>query len=154
MLSEIINGTYNYDQYLFFIVLNSMGEPYNKVLNAYNDVKNCESKNLNDLNTIKNYVIIIGIVVLCCGFLSLAIYLIIIDKYLNLIWEILRTRIRNSFFQLRKNIENRISQIHEKIDFGNDDFDVDTLKNKQILNYRHSFKTIIRFSIIFIIALC
>ena len=153
-VAQFINKTYDYDQYLFFIIFNSMGEPYIKVLNAYNDIKYCELGKLNDLNRLEIDLFLIEIAVLFCGFFSLAIYLFIIDKYLNLIWEILRTRIKNWFFQLKKNIEDRISQIHENNDYIKNDVNTNALKNKKALNYRHSLRTIVRFSIIFIIALC
>ena len=154
MLNELVNNTNNFESFVFFLVFNTMGGPFNKIINAYNDLKACELNRLNSLTTMKVYLLIIGIVILCFGFLLLAIYLFIIDKHLNSIWELLRIRTRNSFFEIRKNVEDRIFQIHAKQELWNSNIDSSILKNGKPLKFRHSFRTISRFSIIFIIALC
>ena len=130
-----------------------MGEPFNKIINAYNGLKICELDRLNSLTTMKVYLLIIGISVLCLGFLLLAIYLLIIDKHLNLIWELLRIRARNSVFEMRKNVEERIFQIHVTNESLNSNIDSSILKNGKTLKFRHSLRTLSKFSIIFILAL-
>ena len=84
-MNEVVNKTNNFESFVFFLVFNIMGEPFNKIINAYNGLKICELDRLNSLTTMKVYLLIIGISVLCLGFLLLAIYLLIIDKHLNLI---------------------------------------------------------------------
>ena len=82
-MNEVVNKTNNFESFVFFLVFNTMGEPFNKIISAYNGLKSCELNRLNSLTTMKVYLLIIGISVLCFGFLLLAVYLFMIDKHLN-----------------------------------------------------------------------
>ena len=152
LLDQLKNGTLNVNPYYFFIIFNVMGESYNKLNEIYADLETCELNRLNSLNTLKINLLIAGIVILCVTFSSLGIYLVFIDYHLNLIWELLRIRARNSFFELKENIESRLAQIHEKDEISEYEIDSSILKHKEPLKFRHSLRTIARFSIIFIIA--
>ena len=151
-MNELTNKTYNYNDYVFFIVFNAMGESLNRVMVILNDLKNCELGRLNDLTTMKKNLFVVGNVTLLCGFLLLAIYLFIIDKHLNLIWELLRTRVKNAFFEIRETIKERVSQVHGKNDFLQNEIDSSILKYSQAYKFRHSLRTLSKISIIFIIA--
>ena len=100
----------------------------------------------------KLYLLLIGIGILWSGFLFLSIYLCIIDKQLNLIWELLRIRVQNSFFEIRENIEERLSQVHKKSECLNNNIDSSIFKNAKALTFRHSLRMIWKISIIFILA--
>ena len=130
-----------------------MGESFEKISSVYSGIKTCELNRLNSLNTLKVNLLVGGIAIICVIFLALGIYLILIDKHLNLIWELLRIRAYNSFFELRESIENRLTYIHEKEEINEVDVDSSFLKNKEPLKFKHSLRTIAKFSIIFIIAL-
>ena len=130
-----------------------MGESFDKMTNAYNGLKACELERLSNLTTEKVYLLIIGISVLCFGFLLLAVYLFMIDKHLNLIWELLRIRIQKSFFKIRNSIENRISHIQSQREILSSNIDSNALNDRKTLKFRHSLRTLSRISIIFIIAL-
>ena len=107
---------------------------------------------MSSLNVLKVDLLFAGIAVLCFTFSALAMYLFFIDKHLNLIWELLRIRVCNSFFELRENIEARLILIHEKDDIIEHEVHQTVLKNTESLKFRHSLRTIARFSIIFILA--
>ena len=129
-----------------------MGDSFTKMTNIYNDLENCEIQRLNTLNVLKINLLLAGIAVLCFTFLALAAYLFFIDKHLNLIWELVRIRAFNSFIQLKDNVEARLTLIHEKDDFIENDFNSAILKNKQPLKFRHSIRTTTKFSVIFLVA--
>ena len=130
-----------------------MGESVNKIRIVTDELKNCELSRLDDINNIKMYLFILGNAILISGFLFIAVYLFIIDKQLNLIWELLRTRIQNAFFEIRENIQERISQVHGNNEILNNDFDSNIVKNNQKFKFRHSLRTISKISVIFAIAL-
>ena len=130
-----------------------MGKSFDKISSVISDIETCELNRLNSLNALKINLLIGGVVIICTIFLVLGIYLVLIDKHLNLIWEILRIRARNSFFELKGNIDNRLAYIHGKEDLNEYDINSDFLKKKEALKFRHSLRTIARFSIIFIVAI-
>ena len=152
LLDQLKNGTLNVNPYYFFIIFNVMGESYNKLNEIYADLETCELNRLNSLNTLKINLLVAGMAILCVTFSSLGIYLVFIDYHLNLIWELLRIRSRNSFFELKESIEHRLAQIHEKYDISEYEVDSSILRHKEPLKFKHSLRTIARFSIIFIIA--
>ena len=152
MLNQVTQNTTNFNPYVFFIIYNAMGESFNKLSEIFLELKNCQLDRLNSLNTLKIELLIAGIIILCATFLALAAYLFFIDKQLNIIWELLRIRVRSSFFDLKENINARLDDIHGKDDFLEIDVDSRILKNKEPLKFRHSLRTISRFSIIFITA--
>ena len=151
-LDQLKNGTLNADPYYFFIAFNIMGESFNKIIYFYSELKICELKRLSSLNILEDKLLIAEIIILFAIFFLLWIYLIFIDKDLNLIWELLRIRARNSFIKLKEKIASRLDEIHEKNEFIENEIDMNILKNKKILKFKHSARTISRFSIIFIIA--
>ena len=63
-LNELNSKTYNYDPFLFFLIFNAIGEPYNRIFTVYDDLKNCELARLDTLNTMKINLLIIGIIIL------------------------------------------------------------------------------------------
>ena len=130
-----------------------MGASFDQISQIYSDLETCELNRLTSLNSLKMNLLIGGVIILCATFTSLALYLIFIDKHLNLIWELLRIRARNSFFELKDNIDTRFTHIHERDELIDCEIDSSILKIKDPLRFRHSFKTIIRFSVIFIAAM-
>ena len=84
-LHELENGTTNFTSYLFFIVYNVMGPSFDKIFTITSEIKTCELSRLDSLNTLKINLLICELIIICVIFLSLGIYLILIDKHLNLI---------------------------------------------------------------------
>ena len=143
----------DYDSYCFFIIYNVMGASFDQLSQIYSDLETCELNRLAALNSLKINLLIGEIAILCTTFALLSVYLIFIDKHLNLIWELLRIRARNSFFELKDNIDTRFAHIHERDELIDCEIDSSILKMKDPLRFRHSFRTIIRFSVIFIVAI-
>ena len=151
-LDQLKNGTLNINPYYFFIVFNIMGRSFDKITYIYSELETCELNRLISLTTLKDNLLITEIIILFATFLSLWIYLIFIDKDLNLIWELLRILAHNSFFKLKENIASRFNKIHEQSELIKASIDMDIFNNKEILKFKHSSRTISRFSILFIIA--
>ena len=129
-----------------------MGESVNRILIVSDDLANCELSRLDDIYIIKMDLFIVANATLIGGFLFIAVYLFIIDKHLNLIWELLRIRIQNAFFEIRENIQERVSQVHGSNEILQNDFDSNIIKNSQKFKFRHSLRTILKISAIFVIA--
>ena len=62
-----------------------MGKSFDKISSVISDIETCELNRLNSLNALKINLLIGGVVIICTIFLVLGIYLVLIDKHLNLI---------------------------------------------------------------------
>ena len=129
-----------------------MGSSFDTLTKIYSELKICELSRLDSLHHLEIDLLLAGIGILFIAFLTLSAYLIFIDKHLNWIWEILRIRALNSFFELKEHIELRIAQVHERDEIIEYDFNPSTLKDKKPLKFRHSLGIILRLLIIFALA--
>ena len=140
------------DPNILFIIFNGFGYPKTEILNVLNELKSCEESRISNLINVKNYLLISAI---CCLFVQaglLALYMITTDKYLNNLWNDLRLRAKLIYFDMRNVIEERLNETHQIFQIIEDIIDSKTVKDGSIINYRHSYKFLLRFSTVYLIA--
>ena len=152
MASKILSGQNDYENHLFFLIENNMGIYLQEGNKFFEELTNCEVRRVNELDTIKNYLLIAGILTLGFTFLLLSLYLFTIDKSLNKIWDHLRQRIHYIFFDIKQAISDRLASFHYDLNSFENENDLSVYKTTKKLEFKHSLRYLIRFSFLFLFA--
>ena len=83
MLAEVEKGTLNYDQDLFYIIYNSFRITIHELLDAYTDLKNCETTRIKNLSTVVNYLLISELTLIGLVCVLLIFYIKSVEKKIN-----------------------------------------------------------------------
>ncbi|OMJ90888.1 hypothetical protein SteCoe_6650 [Stentor coeruleus] len=149
IIAKIEKNDNSYDDNLFFIIFNSLGSSFQQTNLALKNLVTCELNRVDKLSTIKNYLLIIAIVILAASALFMVFYLLSIDKFLNILWEYVRKRVHSGYFEVKHLVLERLTQYHNEIENTENESEHVDYKSKKELKFWHSFMYISRFSLLF-----
>lgn len=132
---------------LFFIINNAIGQTFQTAKKAMNEMKNCNIDRVLTLNNTRINLMIVAITISALLGTVLTFYLICNDKVLNELWTRMRFKARNSFYDYRRMICERISLIHDQSPSNED---IPTKSNEKFA-IRHSWQYFLRFFLIFLL---
>lgn len=129
-----------------------MGASFRQTEMALDVLKMCELQRIENLGVMRTYLLLAAVGILGCAYGFLTLYFLTIDKHLNTIWEYLRLRVHKSYFDIKQNIKERLINYHNMPEISDNELDSNLYKNSVPLNYWHSLRFLLRFSILFIFA--
>lgn len=148
-----MNEGKNYSNEIMNVASNLFDQPFESVINAIDELCDCEISRVNYLEKQKTYLLLVGAAVLAVSVTIICIYFLVSDKYFDIIWEHLRLRCLDKGVAVRKKIRLRISAYHEKDPELFKKNDKELGKDSKKLKYMHSFMFMIKFSPLFLVSL-
>ncbi|OMJ66992.1 hypothetical protein SteCoe_35975 [Stentor coeruleus] len=147
---QIEKNENNYENNMFFVLFNSLGSSFQQTNLALVNLVECELARVNDLSMTKNYLLIGAVIILSISAIIMSLYLLSIDKCLNILWEYLRKRAHSGYYEVKHLVTERLMQYHNEVE--NTDHESDNFNYKSIteIKFRHSFRYMGRFSLLFI----
>lgn len=135
---------------MFFVLFNSLGSSFQQTNLALANLVNCELTRVDELSEIKNYLLIGAVIVLSSSALIMSLYLLSIDKFLNILWEYLRKRVHSGYYEVKHLVSERLMQYHNELENTDHESDNFNYKSAVEIKFRHSFRYMARFSLLFI----
>ena len=128
----------------YYIVINGIGSICGNLELALKDLKECEKEKVYDLDATVYLLLSVAVLVLlvCFGVLSWSSN--IINYNSHQVWNFLRSNIAQSYFELKNSCLDRLSSLYEEI---LEDQPISSVNNKKEVNFRRSFKYIMRISV-------
>jgi hypothetical protein len=142
----------NCNKSLLFVVANSEGEMFEQIIQTMEGLRKCEKNKVNKLENFDVELLLIGIGILGSIFITTGIFLLTIDKDLNIIWKALFKRLKFSIYGVRQKVFERLSQHHDKAEYSDSDHENIKLIVKHNVKFRHSIRYLAYLSVLFIAA--
>ena len=131
------------------LIYNAQGGTLREILSHIDILLECETDKISALETQRNYILISCIIVLSLSGFVISIYLICSDKYINTLWDQLRSRSYLQATILNQVIFERLKKYHYDLKKEECHYE-DT---KKTLSVKHSLRFMAKLSFLFAIAL-
>ena len=140
-----------YRQEIMNVLSNALEGPFNQLLITIDDLVDCETQRIDDLEKQKTSLLMIGIAVLASSISIIAIYLKCSDHHLNALWEHLRLRSLSKVTTIRQALNERLQDYHNRVDSAYEEIEGLKLKDSSKFNFRHSLWFIFKMSALFLL---
>lgn len=131
---------------LFYIVYVGIGQPFWKIKEALDGMKQCDMDRVIYLDQIKNWLMIVAISISAVLSGILSAYMIRADRVLNHLWNTFRNRTASSYPEFKRLVYDRLLYYH---DYNN--HEDEWVKSIKLFKFWHSLRYFKRFLIAFVL---